>query len=372
MQSIGTLHGRKRTYQVEPHELLPTTDMVGIELELEGEFDHEHVNGWDIHGDGSLRDGVEYVFAGPAGGASAVRRLENMARFIRQNEVAPTFRCSTHIHLDVGDLDAEQLKRLVMTYALFEDVMFDHCDLSRRFSNFCTPYFNNNTLVERASRYLHDFRHTENRTAQFEAFPKYSAFNLQPIIRLDTVEFRGSGALTTLDELIGLTQRMLHLKRTVREVGAADSTEYLRTINALHPRDVFQTGLRDNYVRDQELADICYSNALQICNYVGRENNIGLRPNDNWAGVFDEFHGQPMPQPRPRGDQRDTFMVRSYNEQALHRIGLMVPNDRSWKTARKVIRAINGMVGANINPLDVVILEMPDLEQHLFEDYIRN
>lgn len=56
MQSIGTLHGRKRNRQVEPHELLPTTDVVGIELELEGDFYHEQVNGWNIHGDGSLRD----------------------------------------------------------------------------------------------------------------------------------------------------------------------------------------------------------------------------------------------------------------------------------------------------------------------------
>lgn len=260
MATIGALIGS--AVATDPaHTLLPPGN-IGIELELEGREEWPSVAGWRKEADGSLRDGIEYVFDGPKGGALALRNIKNMASMLKEYPVDNSFRCSTHIHLDVRDMDFEQLKRLVIAYSMMEGVMFQHCAVERRYSNFCTPFFLNTWLPRLFAGYLADERDT-HRLHNLGAWPKYSALNLKPVTQYGSVEFRGSHALTTEAELLGLAQRMLHLKRVA--LGAnGTALEFTEQLRNLRLEEIFPTGLAQGFLADEKMLDQGYSTAIGI------------------------------------------------------------------------------------------------------------
>jgi hypothetical protein len=234
-----------------------------------GRFDQ--VAGWNMHEDGSLRGGVEYVFDGPQGGLTALTSIENMAEAFKTMQPMPTFRCSTHCHLDMRDFTMYQVAKFVALYAINEDVMFDHCEEYRRWSNFCTPYYNALDLVEGfAGMVRSDFSNLKKAAGgtslrNVRAFPKYSALNLQPLSNFGSVEFRGSHALKTKGGLLSLVQRMLHLKRVVSLSPDEESlTDFVHRVNKLPLNEVFLQGLDDGYQRDRDLADTCFATALHL------------------------------------------------------------------------------------------------------------
>jgi hypothetical protein len=270
MQTIGALLGSQIRAGRGVTELLPDVGGVGLELELEnGRFDQ--VAGWNMHEDGSLRGGVEYVFDGPQGGLTALTSIENMAEAFKTMQPMPTFRCSTHCHLDMRDFTMYQVAKFVALYAINEDVMFDHCEEYRRWSNFCTPYYNALDLVEGfAGMVRSDFSNPKKATGgtslrNVRAFPKYSALNLQPLSNFGSVEFRGSHALKTKEGLLSLVQRMLHLKRVVSLSPDEESlADFVHRVNKLPLNEVFLQGLDDGYQRDRDLADTCFATALHL------------------------------------------------------------------------------------------------------------
>ncbi|WP_460409628.1 hypothetical protein, partial [Staphylococcus aureus] len=79
MSVIGTQIGFRKNQIIAPehHEELPAVASFGFEVELEGLNNWPEVDGWDLKGDGSLRDGMEYVFSCPASGQKASSRVES-------------------------------------------------------------------------------------------------------------------------------------------------------------------------------------------------------------------------------------------------------------------------------------------------------
>lgn len=261
MAKIGELIGRTNIETSPAHTSLPPGN-IGLELELEGRGDWPDVNGWRKEADGSLRDGIEYVFNGPAGGATALRNIKNMARMLNANPVNNSFRCSTHIHLDVRDMDWEELRRFVIAYTMMEGVMFQHCSLDRRYSNFCTPYFLNTHLPRLFTGNMRDERDT-HRLHHIGSWPKYTALNLKPLTSYGSVEFRGSHALITEAELLALAQRMLHLKR-VALANVGTPLEFTEHIRNMALADIFPTGLAEGFMPDEKFMDQGYASAIGI------------------------------------------------------------------------------------------------------------
>ena len=135
-----------RNIHAEGNDLLPPGN-IGIEIELEGGNDEwPRAEGWELKPDGSLRDGMEYVFDGPQSGDLALGSIESVSDAMEGHGPQPTFRCSTHIHVDVRDLNWTQYERLILLYMMYEDALFDHCEPYRRMSNFCVPFMNNDFL----------------------------------------------------------------------------------------------------------------------------------------------------------------------------------------------------------------------------------
>lgn len=311
MQTIGQALGNQAVPNSRRVDALPEGN-IGIELELESPRSFRDVNGWERKPDGSLRDGVEYVFEGPAGGEVALQRILNMGEYLSRNQPEPTFRCSTHIHLDVRDLTFIQYDRLVAAYALFEHVLFDHCSPYRRYSNFCTPFFINDRMLEDFQRGFRGAMTPERKLYHLGGWPKYSALNLKVTQQYGSVEFRGSHALTTSEELLGLAQRMLHIRRLVVETAADSNVAFIEALRTMTLSEAFPQGLNTGYAQDPDHELIGYSNALLVASGAWNYDESGQEPSIprarssstrgggsiNWMSMEEAAQTSPRP-PRP-------------------------------------------------------------------------
>ena len=235
------------------NDLLPAVGALGFEIELEGIHGGrwpQNIEGWVRKDDGSLRNGKEYIFAGPQSGDMALSSLRAMAAKMAEVGVDPTFRCSTHVHLDVRDLNWDQYERTVLLYMVFEDMFFDHCQPYRRHSNFCVPFQSNDWLSQYFGQRVIGCDSFTHKFAHLQSWPKYSGLNLQVTTTFGSIEFRGSHAIVDEAELIGLAQRMLYLKKFVVEDESTDHHEFLVKVATKAASDVFPAGLREGYTME--------------------------------------------------------------------------------------------------------------------------
>ncbi|WNV48538.1 hypothetical protein [Pseudomonas phage Teru] len=249
MSVIGTQIGFRKNQIKAPehHEELPAVASFGFEVELEGLDQWPEVAGWDIKNDGSLRNGMEYVFSGPASGEQAINRVEAFANTMEQNPPAPTFRCSTHLHMDMRDVNWKVYERTVLAYMVFEDVFFDHCQPYRRDSNFCIPFFSNDWLSQTFGRRILAPEGDREKVLGLTSWPKYSALNLQVTHNFGSIEFRGAHAMTTRSEMVGLMQRMMCLKAFAIAHEETPLGEFVKVLSDVNLRDIFFLGVAPDY-----------------------------------------------------------------------------------------------------------------------------
>lgn len=235
------------------NDVLPAVGALGFEIELEGIHGGrwpQNIEGWARKDDGSLRNGKEYIFDGPQSGDMALNSLRAMAARMAEVGVDPTFRCSTHVHLDVRDLNWDQYERTVLLYMVFEDMFFDHCQPYRRHSNFCVPFQSNDWLSQYFGQRVIGCDNFARKFTHLQMWPKYSGLNLQVTTSFGSIEFRGSHAIVDEDELIGLAQRMLYLKKFVVDDKSTDHYEFLAKVATKDVAEVFPVGLRDGYAME--------------------------------------------------------------------------------------------------------------------------
>ena len=235
------------------NDVLPAVGALGFEIELEGIHGGNwprNIEGWARKDDGSLRNGKEYIFNGPQSGDEALASLRAMASRMAEVGVDPTFRCSTHVHLDVRDFNWDQYERTILLYMVFEDMFFDHCQPYRRHSNFCVPFQSNDWLSQYFGQRVIGCDSFAHKFAHLQSWPKYSGLNLQVTTSFGSIEFRGSHATVDEAELIGLAQRMLYLKKFVVEDESADHYEFLAKVATKDVSDVFPVGLREGYTME--------------------------------------------------------------------------------------------------------------------------
>lgn len=229
MQNIGEQLGYRALENFRTHPALVTADAVGVELELEGFTSHDieiarrHLDPlWTVTSDGSLRNGgVEFITTGGKGGETLHQAFERMINLL-DNRVSfdASWRCSTHMHLNMLDFTCNQVARYMLVYAACEPVLFALAGKGRRSSNFCTPLGDSLTFHKRLIARLYDDT-VANRLAS-QNTSKYTALNFQPLFGnsnvrpLGTIEFRGGRPMTSMQELLLQTNLLLSIKDFVR------------------------------------------------------------------------------------------------------------------------------------------------------------
>ena len=162
---------------------------VGIEVELENLRDLSNAPFWNVVADHSLRNnGAEFVSV-PVSGKNIDAALASLRNILEKNMGYETsVRCSTHVHINVSDLDRGQLHMLIALYACFEKLLFSLHDERRIHNPYCYPltYLRNiNTITARNNL----------------EYMKYCALNTGHLSDYGTVEFRHMEGLESVEKL---------------------------------------------------------------------------------------------------------------------------------------------------------------------------
>ena len=166
---------------------------------------------WNVKSDGSLRDnGVEFVTKKLFGKDLSVA-LDELNEYL-DAEVdpecgIPSDRCSVHVHLDVTDLTKNEYARLLIDYAIFENVLFHYCGVHRKENLYCLPFAKSDEFKRTLSNILTSVSKDLEFKKYVNSFPKYSALNLNATSKYGSLEFRlhgGTYDMTRVKEWINI------------------------------------------------------------------------------------------------------------------------------------------------------------------------
>ena len=182
--------------------LAPAGGAIGLEVEVEGRgLPHGGLHLWNVEGDGSLRNGLEYVLKRPLGLAGIDKALAQLSEALARprTEVKQSARTSVHVHINVQRLTKKELYNFITAYLVIEDVLTRFCGVEREGNLFCLRARDAehmmDVLVEAVRR--KDMSHLSNDNH------RYAALNLCALSRFGSLEFRamrGSASFNTVKE----------------------------------------------------------------------------------------------------------------------------------------------------------------------------
>jgi len=229
MTSIASLYGMSEIADSPENGrtidwILPKQN-IGIEIEV------EHCSGktqfsdrmfyWDQKGDGSLRNGREYVLRHPLNGnqlSAAISEFFDLNRTVRSTT------SGTHIHLDMREktTDLGVVQAMAAIMCCIEPAVFGMFAEGREWSGYTNPL---NSLPDHAiGAALNDdpdaenmFRNVFNSSTREY---KYYGLNFLPLGRFGSVEFRYFPTATNLDELVEWIQFCQAVKSAGVNIGS--------------------------------------------------------------------------------------------------------------------------------------------------------
>lgn len=189
-QKTSSLTNRTSDWFLQPHLKM------GLEFEYEGcaGIPYGQAFGpYTTKEDGSLRNyGCEFVFTQPLFGKDLENGIMYMTELALAKKFQVTSRCSVHAHMDVRELEAEQLMTLLLLYAVYEDAFYRFVGEDRRDGNFCVPWHRAGGEIGSYLRFMvSDSKDTNIQT--YRKLQRYSGLNLASLPKYGSIEFRHLG-----------------------------------------------------------------------------------------------------------------------------------------------------------------------------------
>jgi len=175
---------------------------MGCEFEIENILSSNAADTFvTVTQDGSLRnDGKEYI-SFPSTVVDTVEVFERLHSTVEYGPDAFSERTSIHVHANCCNLFPQEVRNIVLLYALFEESFFAMVAPSRRNNIHCVAL----TETHLPNYYRH------NCANMITKWHKYTALNLKPLTVLGTMEFRhmhGHNDVTLFKEWVGLIEKL--------------------------------------------------------------------------------------------------------------------------------------------------------------------
>ena len=166
---------------------------------------------WKIEEDGSLRNEGREFISPPSSKSCVVEEftaLHSLLMYKSEDKKARFHpRTSTHVHVNCLFLEEEQVKTIIMWYALFEPVFFLLVSPVRRNNIHCVG-LDQTILSENYKRPLKTLH---------KCWSKYTALNILPLSKYGTLEFRhlqGTDDSILLENWLTVLENLWNLGRT--------------------------------------------------------------------------------------------------------------------------------------------------------------
>ena len=209
----------------DSYSLVDDNTLIGIEVEVERINTTNNVsavdlltNLWKSVEDGSLRNSGREFVSIPLKGKSVPFAIQILSKFLNNTNacIGHEFseRTSVHIHMNVQDMTVGELMSLIYTYLIVEPLLYNFVGNDRVNSIFCIPITQSclTRELKKAIKFLED-GDVANCLHELSGWMKYTGFNLSPINKFGTVEFRHMYG--TIDEptLVNWINLILSIKK---------------------------------------------------------------------------------------------------------------------------------------------------------------
>lgn len=219
---LSEVIGKKPKFKPDPLEkqgtAIASTDLVGVEIELEQWAATEAAEDkirrkWQLHDEGSLVNGREFVLYPPLGGASLKSALDLF--FDAECAYNPSERASVHVHVDMlNNVTVQQFRNLFALVFILEGAIYRIADENRKWASYSCPLID--MRVDRFNGLLmastpHAF--VTALTGKYHE-EKYYGFNPVSLCKHGTVEFRYFPCTRNKAEVLKWVNMCLELKST--------------------------------------------------------------------------------------------------------------------------------------------------------------
>lgn len=208
------------------HELLKlplSAGDIGLEIETEGENLQPIMDDvWCTEDDGSLRGRFpsqrsEYVLRKPVKIRLLDKTLKHLKNFQEEAEIKFSFRCSSHVHINVGDMTHPEFLAYLYLVVLLESPLMSLCGEERKGNRFCLR-------VTDAEGYMNSLRSLFSNGPSairliHASSVRYSAINIAATAKYGSLEFRGMRGTMDEDILIPWCQTLFRLREVARKFG---------------------------------------------------------------------------------------------------------------------------------------------------------
>lgn len=207
----------------------------GIEVEVEGVPEPfvrcKHRSYWDITQDNSLRNaGVEFVSVPLRGD-----QVENAVRQLQQSlpeshEFSP--RTSVHVHMNVRDLQINQIMNLMLVYTVVEELLFGYAGDNRQQNVFCVRITD--------TEYVRNYRNFQIDPRQVVHYwNKYTALNLLPMESKGTVEFRHMAGTIDPEKIVNWVNLLACIKTYAKNTPITAILQQVHMLNSSSMYEIF-------------------------------------------------------------------------------------------------------------------------------------
>lgn len=284
---------------------------IGIEVELE-EVPYLEIPGWDCKEDGSLRNGREFVCSRPFSGIKLKKVITDFASAMGRIDVNGSWRCSTHVHMDMRGTNTMTLKKTILAFIFYEKVMYACSGMHRYKSNFAPAMAAvQDQLVTLADLWhLNDEMFVRHLASRWD---KYSSLNMKPLTQFGSIELRISEPKWNRDNLMYLVNRFLMLKKLASD--SPETEDYADFVNKL-----WELGIAP--MRPYLVSDYEHNEDYLTEGYVNAHDVLAMR---DGAVVVDSITSQ---EPPTEAELTDESWVR-------------IPNRGHWSNIRNYIRSGN-------------------------------
>lgn len=202
---------------------IPSKELVGIEVEVENVHDWKTSDIWSAKEDGSLRNyGVEYISI-PIPADTVHQALLHLFHDLLPEDPVFSKRTSIHIHLNIQDLNVEEIKYLIYLYTIFEKCFYRLVEKERRQSIFCIPL--------QDTQLLNIIKHKKLLDPLRLSWHKYCGLNILPIKTLGTLEFRHLHGTNNLEFITDWVTLIVYMKEFIKTVDKEGLNSIINTLN---------------------------------------------------------------------------------------------------------------------------------------------
>lgn len=193
---------------------------------------------WTITTDNSLRD-YGYEFITPPLRADQFEGALKQLNYSLPNNCRFTPRTSVHVHMNVRDLNIEQINSLILIYTVMEGVLFNWVG-TRKDNVFCIPIIDTD-YVQNYITFVNDPRD------MVESWNKYTAFNMLPVCTKGTVEFRHMYGTANVNVLLKWINILSKLKQFAKKYTLMQVKSTILELNSNSQYEMFIDDVFEDY-----------------------------------------------------------------------------------------------------------------------------